>query len=740
MKKIISYVLLTTILILQLGGCGTADSQEGPADAGGLLDASAVSKLDGRDNSLDAYSSVVNIPLQTEDPPNAITGGGERCFLGASRAYQFKKHLFENADECWDELSFVSAQEAGSERFDRENQVWDVGPVAGTDHYVSFDYEALPGGTDYRYFLTERNEAHEVLREFPLEFLTGGELSGTEVIMSFSDFAGDQSGAVHLVRQTGEGPRYLLVSPAGELLAEYTPDSNHSMTLIPLYDGRVAFSSAETGRHEDTALLYMDPETGRPVELASLESFAYCLNLLDEDTLLYADQEGVYRSGLSGRKPELLYRWANHGILTSHVPAIQADGEGRISLLYEGSGTYNYLSLEPTTEEVELCEITLAVSDASSYQRLVAEFTKRYPTCHIELKDDYDRTALLTELTAGKGPVLVDTILTGFEEQEKLWEPLDAVMEELGIAEELQPAALEMGRIDGTLYGIVTDFHLRTLVTGDPDLADWDYDSFLQCITDRPELEAIFDQYDGDFGAYFLVGFLSHGMDDCYFLDGEEGNMRFDSDRFRKALELAEKYCVREEGVSPGSSLLEGKVLCNALYVSKPEQLALYRLCYGEDANYIGYPTKDGAAHFLENGSLLAVRSTATKQEKEAAAAFLGLCLSYEGQILAAKDINFALSVRRDVLEEQIAGMDENTSAFAAGFDQITLGKDLNVALDRETLLDMLEKARPARYFPLDFRNILFEELDQYFSGGITEDKLIDNLESCLGLYLGERN
>ena len=52
----------------------------------------------------------------------------------------------------------------------------------------------------------------------------------------------------------------------------------------------------------------------------------------------------------------------------------------------------------------------------------------------------------------------------------------------------------------------------------------------------------------------------------------------------------------------------------------------------------------------------------------------------------------------------------------------------------------MLEKARPARYFPLDFRNILFEELDQYFSGGITEDKLIDNLESCLGLYLGERN
>ena len=32
--------------------------------------------------------------------------------------------------------------------------------------------------------------------------------------------------------------------------------------------------------------------------------------------------------------------------------------------------------------------------------------------------------------------------------------------------------------------------------------------------------------------------------------------MNFDSSDFRKALELAGKYCVREEGVSPGSPLV----------------------------------------------------------------------------------------------------------------------------------------------------------------------------------------
>lgn len=743
MKKIISNILLTTILVLPLSGCGTADRQEEPADSGGALDTAAVLELGGQDNSLDAYSASVNTPLQMEHPADAIDGGGERIFLGASRAYWFKKHLFEDVDECWDELSFVTADgRTGSERFDREDQVWDVGPVAGTDHYVIFDYESPESGTDCRYFLTEKDESHEALREFPLDFLNDSDSSGAEIIMGFSDFAVDQSGMVHLVRQTEQGPQYLLVSPAGEVLAEYVAEDGHSIRLVTLYDGRVAFSSAAYGDEDGIALLYMDAETGRPVKLASLKSFAYCLNLLDGETLLYADQEGIYRSGLSGKKPELLYRWSNHGILTSRVPAIQTDEKGRIALLYEGSGTYNYLCLEPATEEVELCDITLAVSpyDMSAYQRLAAEFNKKYPACHIELKSNYDSTALLTELTAGKGPVLIDTVLTGFEEQEKLWEPLDDIIEQLGITEEVQPAALEMGRINGTLYGIVTDFHISTLVTGDSDIQDWDYDSFIQCIADRPELEAIFDQYDGEYGIPFIISFLSHGLDNCYFLDAEEGKTSFDSARFRKALELADKYCVREDGVTPGSSLLEGKVLCNALAVSRPEQIALYRLCYGEDANYIGYPTKNGAAHFMENGSLLAIRRTATAEEKAAAAAFLSLCLSYEGQTLAAKDINFALSVRRDVLEEQIADMDEDSMPFAAGLGQITLGDDLNIELDRKTLLDIIGKARPARYFPTEFRGILFEELEQYFSGGITEDKLIDNLESRLGLYLEERN
>ena len=70
-------------------------------------------------------------------------------------------------------------------------------------------------------------------------------------------------------------------------------------------------------------------------------------------------------------------------------------------------------------------------------------------------------------------------------------------MEQLGLTEELLPTAMEMGKINGTLYGVVKNFWLETVVAS-PDLKDWDYDTFFQCIQDRPELEAICDYYGGN--------------------------------------------------------------------------------------------------------------------------------------------------------------------------------------------------------------------------------------------------
>ena len=238
----------------------------------------------------------------------------------------------------------------------------DIGPGAGTDHYITFDLEEQEDGEDYRYFFTERDENHGKLREFPLDFLGGSE---ADVIGSLSGFAVDQSGVAHLLRYAEDGLQYLLVSPKGEIVAECVLERNAIRKLVPLYDGRVALLAIADGG-EGMTLQYMDAEAGKPATLAAWEKLGndpYYAALIDEETLLYADKEGVYRSGLSGEEPELLYFWGNHGIITHEVPAMQIDEEGRILLIYKDSEDYNYLCLEPATEEVEICEITMAVSD-----------------------------------------------------------------------------------------------------------------------------------------------------------------------------------------------------------------------------------------------------------------------------------------------------------------------------------------------------------------------------------------
>ncbi len=768
MKKVLGYILLTVLLAVQFSGCGAdeketsgsqeslsglntsgeqddglADGQEISVSSGDVLDPSVISALAGKDNSLDIYSAAARVPLQTEKPENAMEGGRGSC-LAASGVWHFQKHLFGSPAESWDELVFVTAEgKADSDRIPLEDQLWGIGPAAGTDHYVTLGETRTDGEGD-RCFLTERDGNHEPLKVFPLDFMGG---SAFEVSESLSGFAVDKSGAAHLLRYTEEGVQYLLVSQEGNILAECIPEGGSK--LVALYDGRVALLSAAGGSGGGVTLEHMDVETGRLVKLATWEKpegNPWYVTLFDEENLLYADEEGIYRSGLSGKNPELLYRWIDHGIIAQEVSAMQADGEGRIALIYRDSQNDNYLCLEPTTEEVTVCEITMGVRPGvtESYRWAVSEFNKRYPICHIELVEyGYQDTTLLTQLTAGKGPVLIDTSMVNFEDLEELWEPLDIVMEQLGVMEGLQPAALELGRIGGTLYGMARDFGLSTVIALDPDLKDWDYDTFFRRVQDRPELEAVCNYYNFDGGGFnHLIDLLNHGLDDSYYLvsDEETGKMYFDSDRFRRFLEMAEKYFTGEEDVLVGSSLMEGRALCNTVYIGRPGHIAACRIAFGEDAYYVGYPTGDGAAHFKEASSMLSIRRSATKEEKEAAAAFIALCLSYEGQSQAAKESNFRLSVRRDVLEEQIAAMGkEQGHIFDSDLDDIRLGSDLDIERDREILLDMIDQARPVREIPLELQDIIYEELTAYFAGNITEDMLIDHLESRVGLYLGER-
>ena len=104
--------------------------------------------------------------------------------------------------------------------------------------------------------------------------------------------------------------------------------------------------------------------------------------------------------------------------------------------------------------------------------------------------------------------------------------------------------------------------------------------------------------------------------------------------------------------------------------------------------------------------------------------------------------MNYALSVRKDVLQEQIdsiAQMDADTPLFVSGFDQMKLGDQADAELDGKLLYGLIEKAEADKSFPRGLTKIVAEELGNYFAGSVDEETVIKNLTNRVELYLSEQ-
>lgn len=778
MRKVSSILLSVMLLAILFCGCAREDSpdqeilterQSDPAEivdpaleaqiasAEQLFSEMLLEEADWKDNTLDDYTAIIHTPLMPEQPEGEI-GGGFQYALGNTGGAIFKKHLVTPVEDCWDGLTIVTDQ--GDERSMRlsfqegiRNQAWGMGSIIGSDHFMMMDFytpEEADSGQRYRLF--EIDEDQQIVQTVNLDFLSGdGQEAPGEIIV-------DSLGNIHFtttfmgtVDTVNENKNYYCITDAdGELLTKYDY-SGITTRLVSLYDGRVAIWSqllSDEGIRSGSRLEYVEPDTGEIVLLVEFNRDAPNVfrdntyyTLWDENTLLYADNRGLHLADLSGNMTEDVYIWSNHGIRFAQIEAMQTQENERINLIYSDySSTGNLLCLELAEEKREIREIVFAVSPFMKeiYSPAVAEFNKKYPAYHIELKSDYDETALLTELIAGRGPVLVDTQLTGFDNHKKLWMPLEGLFSGAEWEDVLIPKAMEPGKIDGTLYGVVTSFGLTTVVIAEDEPTDWNYESFLDAIESNTSIEAIFNG--GNNTWVFMVNFLIHGLEDNYLLDVESGTTYFDSDEFRRVLRLGTAYCDAGNYIEPGTPLLEGRVLCNTIDITRPEQIDLYRICYGEDANYIGYPAQNGSGHYIDSYAPLAVRATATDEEKKVAATFLRMLLSQENQLESSKDLNFRLSVRRDVLEEQINQVNEYTRAMAPGFSEIVLGDEYDREYDTRILYELLEKAQARKYFPSELNSILMEELDEYLAGTITEDVLIERLVKRVELYLAEQS
>ena len=721
----------------------------------------SLADLPWRDNSLDAYSAVINVPLRYTDEQEP----SNMYILGNSRASVYKHHFSEEAADSWEEIKAVSDQgvETSFRFASGEGEISTInrlGGVAGSDHYMILAGMEADANGGLLYHIYELDQDMQVVNSFYADCLDKNDYE----LPQSGQFQADAQGNLHMLTQRSSDStyHYYIVAPDGKLLLEASPKGGFTIDqirkLFPLYDGRI-------GIQLEKQLQCVNLETGETEVLANIKPDYRGCTLLDEQTLLYADGTGLYRSGLSGENPEILYTWSNHGVSASEIKAIQVLEDGSISLIYMDSRGANYLKLTPTTEEVEIREITFGAGPHASqkYQAVVAAFNKKYPAYRVQIENyGYGDTSLLTQLIAGKGPVLVDTFLADFEKNAEWWEPLDEVFLQMKLEDELIPKVLDAGRINGTLYGVATDFSLDTVITFADEPDEWDYDTFLGCFDeDDPAIKSVYTPMTGTDGYTFISNFIYHGLEEKYLFDAESCTTYFDSDKFRKILRLG-RYFMEKEHQGTSEGLRQGTTLCAAINISVPDEMAYLRIWGGDQLRFIGYPSGEGSRHYIHGDDFITVRVNATAEEKRLAHSFLQFLLSYEAQMEAVADGASALSVRRDVLEEQIKRMGKSGSVYPVpgGFpdlsawdpwaktdlglydeeQRIVMWGPVDAELDGAALYELLEKAEPKRNAPRELSNIFFGELEAYLlEGSLTEERLIEHLENRIELYLSEQ-
>ncbi|MBQ3906070.1 MAG: hypothetical protein II743_04805, partial [Lachnospiraceae bacterium] len=160
----------------------------------------------------------------------------------------------------------------------------------------------------------------------------------------------------------------------------------------------------------------------------------------------------------------------------------------------------------------------------------------------------------------------------------------------------------------------------------------------------------------------------------------------------------------------------------------------------GDNISYVGYPTKAGGRHFMEAYHPICVCTTAPEEDKIVAYTFIRELLSHEGQTTTAeRNVNFGISVRKDMFEEQVQSyIDKQTELIAwMGKDGLEKTKK-QLEEDRILYRKLVEEAIVAYEMPPELDDVLDEEFTAYFQGNITRDALEDHVENRVRLYLSE--
>ncbi|MCM1065269.1 MAG: extracellular solute-binding protein [Eubacterium sp.] len=495
-----------------------------------------------------------------------------------------------------------------------------------------------------------------------------------------------------------------------------------------------------------------------------------CADLTGQHDFLLYDNFSVWGYDLSTRTAQELFAWSDSDINGYFMKNMGVLEDGRYFCAVEDwwyeDRCFVLLTKMRTEDAPQKEYLNIAtVGGGKGLTIMVVRFNRGNAQYHLNIKD-YDTLTDLYNALLAKEPIdLID--LSGVDvaklSGQGVFEDLTPWLErsESLSSSDFLEGILETYTFDGTLAGIPEAFSLLTVV-GDKSLADGNggmtLDGLIDAAAKNPDALPYGEMTKSDIMRYIMM------LNEDAFIDWEQGECHFDSERFQKVLELAGRFPDSLESGPEEPSLPtrvgKGEVMMVLADLWRMDGYQLYEGICGEGAACIGFPAPDG-----QGGTLLYPRNAYgivdVSRHKEGAWAFIEYILTrtdvdgMTAQEIYESYLNYDLEVgtnglptRRQLLDiminykmehdRQLSPMAFPGKSFSDGwffqYHPMTMD-DVNV------ILELLKGAVPA--FSVendDIFNIINEEAYAYYSGQKGIDDVAGVIQNRVQTYVDENH
>uniref|UniRef100_UPI004056340F ABC transporter substrate-binding protein n=1 Tax=Acetatifactor sp. TaxID=1872090 RepID=UPI004056340F len=321
--------------------------------------------------------------------------------------------------------------------------------------------------------------------------------------------------------------------------------------------------------------------------------------------------------------------------------------------------------------------------------------------------------------------------------------------EELSEIEYLQNV-FDAYSVDEKLYYVIPSFYVQSFVAKTAMVGEresWTMQEFQEFVKTLPEGTAAISELTRTY-------FMNMVMQYCgsEFIDVSTGKCSFDSQEFISILEyaktlpaeLAEDYYNEDYWMNYESQYREDRaVLMQAHIASMRDMNMTMNGYFGEDVNFIGFPTATGNGSIIM-GSESYVLSAKSKN-LEGAWDFLRYYLTEEYQ----KSLEWGFPVVKSVFDEKAKEalarpywIDENgekveyDNYFTINGESVILEPLNQEQLDQ--LIDVVTSANKRYYYNEDIQNIITEEAEAFFEGQKTAQEVVQIIQSRAQIFVDE--